>query len=261
MNTCIGLHEFKMKKHIYIHFPAWRKWNAAEFAALFVNIADTASAMGADTLKCDASRITALEAMKTQLTEIVAQSKASALTKKITEKDDQLDALVASLMASVKAMTTVPVASLMDAAQELSAVLSPYKSVHRLSYVEQIQMIDGMLVDIEKHDAAVKTLGLSNVVEQITVTKAELGILLEQRKAEAIESDLGQIEPLRKEAVTLLEAMLSEVYAHHVLEASEESAQFFKFVDATLTNAENALAVRTAERSKKKEEEGETLND
>ena len=48
MNTCIGLHENKMKKHIYIHFPAWRKWNAAEFAALFVNIADTANSMGAE---------------------------------------------------------------------------------------------------------------------------------------------------------------------------------------------------------------------
>ena len=121
-------------------------------------------------------------------------------------------------------------------------------------------MIDGMLVDIEKHDAAVKTLGLSNVVEQITVTKAELSILLEQRKAEAIESDMGKIETMRMEAVTLLEAMLAEAFAHHVLDASEASAQFFKFVDATLTNAETALAVRTAERSKK-QEEGETLND
>ena len=51
MSTCIGLHENKMKKHIYIHFPAWRKWNAAEFAALFVNIADTANVMGAEALK------------------------------------------------------------------------------------------------------------------------------------------------------------------------------------------------------------------
>ena len=260
MNTCIGPHVFKMKKHIYIHFPAWRKWNAAEFAALFVNIADTASAMGADALKCAASRITALAAMKSQLTEIVAQSKASALTKKITEKDDQLDALVASLMASVKAMMTVPVASLMDAAQELSAMLSPYKSVHRLSYVEQLQMIDGMLMDIAKHDTAVKALGLSNVVEQITVTKAELAILIEQRKAEQIESDMGKIETMRMEAVTLLEAMLSEVYAHHMLEASEASVQFFNFVDATLTDAETALAVRTAKRSKKQEEEEETMN-
>ena len=44
MRTCIGLHENKMKKHIYIHFPAWRKWNAA----LFVNIANTANVMDAE---------------------------------------------------------------------------------------------------------------------------------------------------------------------------------------------------------------------
>ena len=45
MDTCIGPHDFKMKQHIYIHLPAWRKWNAAEFGALFGNLAALATAI------------------------------------------------------------------------------------------------------------------------------------------------------------------------------------------------------------------------
>ena len=45
MDTCIGPHDFKMKQHIYIHLPAWRKWDAAEFAALFENLAALATAI------------------------------------------------------------------------------------------------------------------------------------------------------------------------------------------------------------------------
>lgn len=247
---------FSLMKHFFVKTPRWGKWNGAEFAALVALICQHAVAVGAEVLKCGAS-LTGLQNIVAKLTEMLAIQKGSALTEKIAQADQKVDSLLSYIFAMAKSMLKSPVASVVDAAKQMEVILKPYLKTGTLSYVEQLQMVDGLLLDINKKPELLSTLHLSEAVESLTLAVAQMKVLLSQRDQEHIDADLGQLAQVRQEAETLLTEFFTQTYANYIVSPSDEVAGFFASIDHAVDNAENALAVRQAKRSTKEDEEQE----
>ena len=168
------------------------KLNNAEFTYFAGQIISYIDAATVEALHVDAATFAGFKGNHGKLVDIVDQSRAAEETAKIGEADKQEDDLLSFLFATVKgacshpiAAATVkgacshPIAAKREAAQAVYAVMKPYTGVQSLPQRQQVQTVDGLVLDLEKEATAahLTTLGLASEVETLKSLNAEYGSL------------------------------------------------------------------------------------
>ena len=127
--------------------------------------------------------------------DIVDQSRAAEETAKIGEADKQEDDLLSFLFATVKGACSHPIAAKREAAQAVYAVMKPYTGVQSLPQRQQVQTVDGLVLDLEKEATAayLTTLGLASEVETLKSLNAEYGSLIASRADAQLAVELARV--------------------------------------------------------------------
>ena len=130
------------------------KLNNAEFTYFAGQIISYIDAATVEALHVDAATFAGFKGNHGRLVDIVAQSRAAEETAKIGEADKQEDNLLSYLFATVKGACSHPIAAKREAAQAVYAVMKPYQGVQSLPQRQQVQTVDGLVLDLEKEATA-----------------------------------------------------------------------------------------------------------
>ena len=104
------------------------------------------------------------------------------------------------LFATVKGACSHPIAAKREAAQAVYAVMKPYTGVQSLPQRQQVQTVDGLVLDLEKEATAahLATLGLTSEVETLKTLNAEYGSLIASRADSQQANPVESAKPIRK---------------------------------------------------------------
>lgn len=181
------------KNYFGFKFPSLGKYNNAEFSAWVSRVNSLAMATGADVLKCGEEILNAIAQKAGILLEMVNSTKASVLTAKIAQKDEEVNQLHRFIFNVVKAQQKAPIKSVAESADAVMIAITPYKEASTKPYQEQNQLLKGMIHDLGKLAEDVVEIQLGSAVEALTLTVAQMDVLLSQRSSEQISSDLGRV--------------------------------------------------------------------
>ena len=201
------------------------KLNNAEFTYFAGQIISYIDAATVEALHVDAATFAGFKGNHGKLVDIVAQSRAAEETAKIGEADKQEDNLLSYLFATVKGACSHPIAAKREAAQAVYAVMKPYQGVQSLPQRQQVQTVDGLVLDLEKE-----------------ATAAHLTTPVESAK------------PIRKEMYGQYDELVSTAWAFSVATPSDTLSGFVASVNKLIADTNTAYNQRMAQR--KKEEEG-----
>lgn len=246
------------KNYFGFKFPSMGKYNNAEFSAWVSRVNSLAMATGADVLKCGEEILNAIAQKAGILLEMVNSTKASVLTAKIAQKDEEVNQLHRFIFNVVKAQQKAPIKSIAESADAVMIALTPYKEASTKPYQEQNQLLKGMIHDLGKLAEEVVEIQLGSAVETLTLTIAQMDVLLSQRSSEQISSDLGQVKTQRVETEELLWELYSGVIAHARITPSEALEEFLAQSNKLIAEAESAYAHRISATKKEEDEEEET---
>lgn len=232
------------------------KLNNAEFtyfAGQIISYIDTATV---EALHVDAATFADFKGNHGKLTDIVAQSRAAEETAKIGEADKQEDDLLLYLFATVKGACSHPIASKREAAQAVYDVMKPYLGVQLLPQRQQVQTVDGLVLDLEKEAVAAHftTLGLASEVETLKTLNAEYGSLIARRADAQKSNPVESAKPIRQEMYEQYDELVSTAWAFSIAVPSDALSGFIASVNKLVADTNAAYNLRMAQRKK---EEGE----
>lgn len=232
------------------------KLNNAEFTYFAGQIISYIDAATVEALHVDAATFAGFKGNHGKLVDIVAQSRAAEETAKIGEADKQEDNLLSFLFATVKGACSHPIAAKREAAQAVYAVMKPYQGVQSLPQRQQVQTVDGLVLDLEKEATAahLTTLGLASEVETLKSLNAEYGSLIASRADSQQANPVESAKPIRKEMYGQYDELVSTAWAFSVATPSDALSGFVASVNKLIADTNTAYNQRMAQR--KKEEEG-----
>ena len=152
------------------------KLNNAEFTYFAGQIISYIDAATVEALHVDAATFAGFKGNHGKLVDIVDQSR-------------------------VKGACSHPIAAKREAAQAVYAVMKPYTGVQSLPQRQQVQTVDGLVLDLEKEATAahLTTLGLASEVETLKSLNAEYGSLIASRADSQQANPVESAKPIRKE--------------------------------------------------------------
>ena len=172
--------------------------NNAEFTYFAGQVISYIDAATVEALHVDAATFAGFKGNHGKLVDIVDQSRAAEETAKIGEADKQEDDLLSFLFATVKGACSHPIAAKREAAQAVYAVMKPYTGVQSLPQRQQVQTVDGLVLDLEKEATAahLTTLGLasdalSGFVASVNKLIADTNTAYNQRMAQRKKEEEG----------------------------------------------------------------------
>ena len=124
---------------------------------------------------------------------------------------------------------------------------------------QQVQTVDGLVLDLEKEATAahLTTLGLASEVETLKSLNAEYGSLIASRADSQQANPVESAKPIRKEMYGQYDELVSTAWAFSVAVPSDALSGFGGFVASVnklIADTNTAYNQRMAQR--KKEEEG-----
>lgn len=232
------------------------KLNNAEFTYFAGQVISYIDAATVEALHVDAATFAGFKGNHGKLVDIVDQSRAAEETAKIGEADKQEDDLLSFLFATVKGACSHPIAAKREAAQAVYAVMKPYTGVQSLPQRQQVQTVDGLVLDLEKEATAahLTTLGLASEVETLKSLNAEYGSLIASRADSQQANPVESAKPIRKEMYGQYDELVSTAWAFSVATPSDALSGFIASVNKLIADTNTAYNQRMAQR--KKEEEG-----
>lgn len=206
----------------------------------------------AEALHIPAATLQAFEANHARLVELVAQSRIAGETAQIAETDKMEDDLLSYLFATVKSGRNHPIAAKREAAQALYNVLKPYLGAQSLPQRQQVQTVDGMLVDLAKDDTAqhVATLGLTDEVEQLDSLNADYKMLLNSRAEAQMANPTESAKPLRTQMAAQYDEMVTTAWAFSIATPSAELTAFVASINKLIADTSAAYNQRIAQQRK-----------
>ena len=228
-----------------LNFP---RLNNAEFTYFAGQVISYIDAATVEALHVDAATFAGFKGNHGKLVDIVDQSRAA--------EDKQEDDLLSFLFATVKGACSHPIAAKREAAQAVYAVMKPYTGVQSLPQRQQVQTVDGLVLDLEKEATAahLTTLGLASEVETLKSLNAEYGSLIASRADAQQANPVESAKPIRKEMYGQYDELVSTAWAFSVAVPSDALSGFVASVNKLIADTNTAYNQRMAQR--KKEEEG-----
>ena len=188
--------------------------------------------MGAPKLSITAEQVTEAKGYLAQMNDLTRIPQMKAETKPKEEVDRKRDSLISLLFSRVKTSRSVPIEAESKAAEQLYIVISPYRGIGKLPYNQETEMIKGLLLDLRKFEALVKTADMKN---------SELGFN-------------EQMRDLRVAMTDLYREMTDYAFATNLLNETEESLYFMSGLNALIHDVESIYKQRLNSRKKKEEE-------
>ena len=131
-------------------------------------------------------------------------------------------------------------------------VLKPYTGVQSLPQRQQVQTVDGILLDLKKEAAAanVVTLGLTTEVETLATLNAEYGSLIASRAEAQKANPVESAKPIRKEMYGQYDELANTAWAFSVAAPSDVLSGFIASVNKLISDTTTAYNQRMAQRKK-----------
>ena len=211
---------------------------ATEFAALLV-------ATTAGNLHVEQNLVDTYGSNTNLLKDMTKESRVSDETAKIADIDKQTDDLIINIFEVLRASMKSPIATRRTAATELYNALKPYEGTQSLPQRQEVQAVEGMLVDLEKENLAAHTatLGMNDVVEALNENAAQYRATLEGRSVKQ-QNSLGSTKEIRKLLDGLYDYITTVAFAYSVVEPTEELNNFIKNTNRLIDDARKAYNLR-----------------
>ena len=193
------------------------------------------------------------------MTDIVAQSHISDLTKTIAETDHECDQLISYLFSIIDAGAKSPIADQRQAAAHLINVVKPYRGIQRMAQGQQIQQTKGLLYDLGKDDNidAAETLNLPSATQALRLANNRYMSQLEERAQSQIDTSLPTAKSMRDVMDPQYDDLTTRAFITSVTTPSDEATAFIKAMNKLIADTNTAYNQRKAQATKKKEEEEE----
>ena len=211
---------------------------ATEFAALLVETT-------AENLHVEQNLVDTYGSNTDLLKDMTKQSRVSDETAQIANIDKQTDDLVVYIFEALRSSMKSPIATRRTAATELYNALKPYEGSQNLPQRQEVQAVEGMLVDLQKENLATHaaTLGMNDVVEALTENASQYRATLEGRSVKQQKS-LGSAKEIRKLLDGLYDYITTVAFAYSVVEPTEELDNFIKTTNRLINDARKAYNLR-----------------
>lgn len=197
----------------------------------------------------------AFESYKTgydKMVDLVAQSRVAGETAEIGEVDAEEDSLLVYLNAAIRTAKSSSVAAKKAAGTALYNATKPYVGVQRLPQRQQVQKVEGLLLDLAKEDLAahLETVGLKEEVESLRKLNARYQTLLESRANSQVANSMEASKSIRTEMDELYDEMITTIFAFSVAVPSETLTEFIVFLNKLVADTTTAYNQRTAQSGK-----------
>lgn len=194
----------------------------------------------------------AFESYKTgyaKMGDLVAQSRIADETAEIGEVDAAEDNLLVYLNGAFRNAKSSSVAAKKTAGTALYNAMKPYVGIQRLPQRQQVQKVEGMLLDLAKEGLAahVETIGLKEEVEQLTELNARYRTLLESRADSQSANTLEASKSVRAEMDEWYDEIITTIFAFSVAVPSETLTNFIVFLNKLIADTTTAYNQRTAQ--------------
>ena len=228
------------------------KLNNAEFTYFAGQIISYIETATVEALHVAEATVTAFKTNHQKLVDLVDQSRAAKETAMIVETDKQEDDLLSYIFATVKSACSHPIATKREAAQAVYNTLRPYTGVQSLPQRQQIQTVDGIILDLGKEGTAthVATLGLTSEVETLTTLNATYGNLIASRADAQKTNPVESAKPIRQEMYTQYDELTSTAWAFSIAVPSAALSSFVASVNKLINDTNTAYNQRMAQRKK-----------
>lgn len=246
-----------MRNVFSLEAVGFSRWNVTEYTYFSKKVAELIQATSVESLHLTAEKLALYEAGVTKLEDLVAQSRVYDETEKIAEQEKAVNALSIYLLDDFRKSALVPITSIQEAAKTLRNATSSYKGMYRLPQLQLLQKARGLLKDLGKEELAphVVTLGLSDVVAELSAATARLSILIDQRSNKQLENATEAAKGIRKELDALFTEMMTIVFAYSVVEPADAITGFMASINKLVSDVMTAYKKRTAQSDKTEEEE------
>lgn len=233
------------------------KFNNAEYTNLMNRTQGYTLVATAEKLGASETLMNNFTAKLNLLNDIVAHSKASVETAKIQDVDKKADDLIVYLMSSFRTNRTSPIQAHREAAEVLYLKTKPYVGCQTLPQGQQLQMMRGLINDLTSEEmmAHLTTLGLTAVLEELTITLAQYTSLIDQRAASQIENKLEAGKTVRLEMDELYDDLTTIAFVTSVATPSPEATAFVVNMNKLIADTDAAYNQRIAQRGKDEEEQ------
>ena len=194
-----------------------------------------------------------------KMTDIVAQSHISDLTKTIAETDKECDDLIRYIFATIDAGAKSPIADQRTAAAHLINVVKPYRGIQNMAQGQQIQQTKGLLYDLGKADSIdlAETLNLPPATQALRLANNRYMSQLEERAQGQIDTALPAAKEMRAVMTPQYDYLMTRAFITSISTPSTEATAFVKAMNKLIADTNMAYNQRMAQ-IKKKEKEEET---
>lgn len=228
------------------------KLNNAEFtyfAGQVINFINTGTAAA---LHIEESTFQSFTANQQRLVELVDQSHVADETALIAETDKQEDDLLSYLFTTFKNGCSHPIESKRNAAQALYNVTKPYFGVQSKPQRQEVQIVEGMLTDLEKeaNAAHMATLGLDAEMTTLKELNTRYKTLLEERASSQAANPVEAAKPIRETMYAQYEEMTTLAWAFSVSSPSDALTSFITNLNKLVDDTNTAYNQRMAQRKK-----------
>lgn len=238
-----------------------KKLNNAEYAFFSNGVIDLVRAGGEELLHAPADVFASYCAKTAVLDDMVAKTRATKETVKITEIDADVDNIIQYVFAVISKAKDMPIASKREAGLALSVLIEPYLDLCRLPRRQKIQTVKSLLADFAKSELSpyVEILGLGDEVEALTLKNAQYLVLINTRANIQMVYSEENSKTIRTQLEELYEEVVYTIWAYSVTEPSEEATAFIKSLNKLIQDCETAYNQRMGQLSRK-DDSGESTD-
>lgn len=235
------------------YFP---KLNNAEFAFFAGQICAYVEEGTVEALHAPEETYLAFYGNYNKLVELVNQSRIASETARITELDKLEDDLLTYFFSTIKTGANHPNPTKREAAQALQNVVKPYFGVQSLPQRQQVQAVDGLLMDLKKSEniAHITALGMTEDLVYFEELNGEYRELIDSRAASQMANPAESVKSIREEMYVQYDTIVTTIFAFSIATPSDVLTAFITKVNKLIADTNQAYNQRMAERSKSTEE-------
>lgn len=244
----------KIVKLENINFPRLNNAEFTYFAEQIIGFVETGTV---EALHVPEDAVNSFKANQKKLVDLVNQSRVAEETARIAETDKQEDDLLSYILTNVKNACNHPIEGKRTAAQALYNQLKPYRGVQSLPQRQQVQTVDGMLLDLDKPEnkAHVTTLGLTGEVSQLATLNDTYKSLLSSRADAQAANPVESAKPIRTVMYDEYEEIVFTAWAFSIAAPSEALTAFVGAVNKLIADTGAAYNLRMGQRKKAKDKD------
>lgn len=225
----------------------------AEFSYVSAQIVSRVEADGIESLKIPQEMFDSYKEHAKLLSDLVAKSRISQETVMIAEVRENVKTTLLDFFTSIRAAKKSSLASRKEAGTFLYNLAKPCVGAYRLALRTLIEKVKTLLGELSKDDATphVVTLGLNDVIAQLSSLNARLGVLVDTRAVNQLANETETSYKLRKEMNEMFKSMMFVVIGSNLLEPTDVRTDFIAYVEKVIAEATTESRQRKAQSGKK----------